>query len=159
MFVMFGHYATLVRRRKSLRSVLLFYARSVLLFYATVSAPILAGLLPGGKQVRRYQCVKLKKRHPGWFRQDVALLVDLLLKWRGGCFRKGSADRGGAMPPRGIPFVPLCPCSLQNEHYTAPSTGGHGLPDAAQGIRISSCVPPKTATRGSCAPLFATWST
>jgi NADPH2:quinone reductase len=70
--IMFGHYATLVRGRKSLRSVLL--------FYATSGIPILAGLLPGGKRIGLYQCAKLKDQHPDWFRQDLALLFDLLLE-------------------------------------------------------------------------------
>ena len=68
--VMYGHYGTLVKGRKSTRRVAVFYLSGALVFAAS--------LLPDGKRVRTFRVAKLRDRRPEWFRQDATTLFELL---------------------------------------------------------------------------------
>ena len=68
--VMYGHYGTTVGGRKSARRLAVFYLSSALVFAGN--------LLPNGKRVLTFQVAKLRDRHPTWFREDAAVLFELL---------------------------------------------------------------------------------
>jgi NADPH2:quinone reductase len=70
VLVLFGHYATLVRGRRS--------APRVAAFYAAGALTLAANALPGGRHVRTYQSAVLRDRHPDWYRADLATLFQLL---------------------------------------------------------------------------------
>jgi NADPH:quinone reductase len=67
--VMFGHYSTLVRGRRSTKRLVTFYATGALAFATNV--------LPGGRRVSSYQSAKTRDSHPDWYRTDLALLFRL----------------------------------------------------------------------------------
>ncbi|MDR7082673.1 NADPH2:quinone reductase [Arthrobacter ginsengisoli] len=68
--VVFGHYSTLKRGRKSWRAWIGWYA-------ATTSVA-LWGLLSPRRRVLAYRIQKLRIRHQDWFREDFRTLIELL---------------------------------------------------------------------------------
>jgi NADPH:quinone reductase len=68
--VMFGHHQTLVAGRKTLRSLIEFYAVGALVFSTRI--------IPDGRRVTTYQVAKEKVCRRDWFREDLALLFELL---------------------------------------------------------------------------------
>jgi NADPH2:quinone reductase len=68
--VVFGHYSTLVRGRKSWRGWAEWWA-------ATISVA-LWGLLSPRRRVLSYRIQKLRIRHQDWFREDFLILLEML---------------------------------------------------------------------------------
>lgn len=68
--VLFGHYSTVARGRRSWRG-------SAGL-YAWAGAAALGGLLSPTRRVMTYRIAKLRDRHPDWFRDDLLELIRLL---------------------------------------------------------------------------------
>jgi NADPH2:quinone reductase len=69
VLVLFGHYSTLVRGRRSTTRLAAFYAAGAL--------ALAANAIPGGRRVRTYRSAITRDRHPEWYRDDVATLFRL----------------------------------------------------------------------------------
>ncbi|GAB4585637.1 medium chain dehydrogenase/reductase family protein [Nocardia sp. IFM 10818] len=72
--VLFGHYSTLARGRRS--------RRGLIEFYGSGAAAMLAGLISPARRVSTYRIAKLRDRHPDWFRTDLSELIGLLREGR-----------------------------------------------------------------------------
>jgi NADPH:quinone reductase-like Zn-dependent oxidoreductase len=68
--VVFGHASTISGGRRSRRGWLVWYACTALVGTA--------GALRPGRRVLAYRIAKLRERHPDWFAEDLAQLVELL---------------------------------------------------------------------------------
>ncbi|WP_280477124.1 medium chain dehydrogenase/reductase family protein [Nocardia asiatica] len=72
--VLFGHYSTLARGRRSWLGMTKFYGSG--------AAAMTAGLISPSRRVTTYRIAKLRDRHPDWFRDDLSELIRLLREGR-----------------------------------------------------------------------------
>jgi NADPH:quinone reductase-like Zn-dependent oxidoreductase len=100
--VIFGHHSTLAGGRRSWRG----WAA----WYASTACAGAAGLLSARRHVLAYRIAKLRDRHPGWFREDLHRMVELL--------------RQGELRPNVVERLPLAEARRAHELLAGSASKG-----------------------------------